>query len=707
MYVTNTSLCTTPGCLDAASTIISNLHPDYGSIDPCEDFDLYVCGGYPDRDLGVDNPDVLSADIQNQNDLILSVALTTPPGPEADPEDAALFNKMSVDYQTCLDSSKIAANGTPGLPTIIARVVELFPVDYVSNTTLSEQDYDSLASAITYLASSGISTFGDFWVYQDVKGDPTHNIPFFGLVDISRLDQPAAEPMNAGIYSTLLNMTLVEGTDTFAEQLASFLPKSAQEAAPSLVQNLIKFATPLAELETLISSQLKYSTTDYPYQGMFDQSTLSEASKASPALVLDKVINSIVPEDYVVDRIALPYKTVYPRMSEIISKQTPATIQAFMIARALISYSAQTSAGLVGAGPDRSEVCQEYIRSSLTWISSRFWLKRRYSEHTQNLVLNLSEEIRQTFMHRVDGQDWIANEDMPLIKNKIQDMRLNIGYPELPDVMNATALLDCYSGINITDSFFDNVKSIRQWNFNNTFTSLTAPIDRREFLLYGVASWTANSRAWREHNAAHVTSGAIQAPWFHANATRYLTFGTIGYLTAHEMMHNLDSFGTQLSNKRAYRSWLSNSTKKAFDERNQCVVDQYSAIPVRLADGTVLRQANHTVIKVGGALTVTENVADLGGINVAYDAWQSTRADHAEEESRRLPGLEQFSPEQLFFLQFGSNWCSAFDAAKTNETLAIDVHSPNMARIKGAVANSQGFRDAFKCKKRKPDCEMW
>ncbi|KAI1260352.1 Metalloprotease [Xylariaceae sp. FL1019] len=708
MYATtNSSLCTTPGCLDAAANILKNLHPNYQAIDPCEDFDLYVCGNYPSRfqELGFDNADVLGGEIQGENNRILDVVLNDPPGAEATPEDVVLYNMMLQDYTACADAVKIAANGLGQLPAMISKVIELFPVDYTSNETLSEKHYDDLASAITYLASIGTSTFGDFWTYQDMQGDSTYNIPFFGIANPYKIDQPAAE--SSGIYSTLYE-TLVEGGDEFIAQLTPYLPKSANGTIPQLTQNLLNFVTPLAELEAAIAAGFTFTTTDYPFQGLFEQSTLDEASRAAPALVLDRVINSLKPEGYTVDSIAYPFKAIYPLMSDVISKQSLDTIQAFMLARVLISYGPYTAAILTtpGGSGDRSAVCEQYISTSLAWISSRFWLERKYSMQTQEFILSLSEEMREAFLQRVDEHDWIAEADKPLIKDKIQQMRLNIGYPELPDVMNATALLDYYDGINITDSWFDNVLSIRQWDVKKAFAALTEPIDRREFLFYGVASYTANSRDWREHNAAHITSGAIQSPWYHANATRYLTFGTIGYLTAHEMTHNLDNFGILISNERKYQEWLSSETKTAFDERTECVIDQYDAIPVRLGDGTVLYQDdNRTAIHVIGNLTSTENIADLGGINVAYEAWQRTRADYPAE-SQRLPGLEQFSPEQLFFLQFGNSWCTTLNSTYTKAGLT-DLHSPDMARISGTVANSRGFRDAFKCKKREPTCEMW
>ncbi|KAI0153005.1 Metalloprotease [Xylariaceae sp. FL1272] len=708
MYATtNSSLCTTPGCLEAAANILSNLHPNYQAIDPCEDFDLYVCGNYPSRyqEIGFDNADVIGGEIQGENNRILRVVLNDPPGAEADPEDVVLYNMMLQDYTACADAVTIASNELGQLPAMISKVIALFPVDYTANETISEKHYDHLASAITYLASIGTSVFGDFGTYQDMQEDSTYNIPFFGIGNPFKIDVAAAEDL--GIYSTL-NTTLTQGGNEIIAQLAPYLPESAKGAIPQLAENLLEFVTPLAELEAVIAAGSLFSTGEYPFQGQFEQSTLDEASKAAPALVLDRVINSLKPEGYTVDRIAYPYKSIYPLMSEAISKQSPITIQAFMLARVLLSYGPKMAAALAtpGGSGDRSAVCQQYIGTSLAWISSRVWLERKYSMQTQELVLSLSEDMREAFLQRIDSHDWIAEEDKPLIKDKIEQMRLNIGYPELPDVMNATALLEYYDGINITNSWFDNVLSIRQWGVKKAFAALGEPIDRREFLLYGVASYTANSRAWREHDVAHITSGAIQSPWYHVNTTRYLTFGTIGYLTAHEMTHNLDNLGILISNERKYQEWLSSETKQAFDERTECVIDQYDAIPVRLGDGTVLYQAdNRTAIHVTGNLTSTENIADLGGINVAYEAWQRTRADYPGE-SRRLPGLEEFSPEQLFFLQFGNSWCTTLNATYTEAGL-IDSHSPNMARISGAVANSKGFRDAFQCKKREPTCEMW
>ena len=185
----------------------------------------------------------------------------------------------------------------------------------------------------------------------------------------------------------------------------------------------------------------------------------------------------------------------------------------------------------------------------------------------------------------------------------------------------------------------------------------------------------------------------------------YLAYGALGLVVGHEITHGFDNVGHQFDNERRFRTWWDKPTLDEFERRLECFIDQFYKIAGVLSNGKPLLDENsQQPIYVNGTMTVGENIADSGGLNVAYDAW---RERESASPAPYLPGLEEFTKEQLFFLAAGQVWCSSYNPNTLLNKINTDTHSPYFARILGSTTNSKGFKDAFGCKRRKPTCEMW
>ncbi|KAI3326189.1 Metalloprotease [Xylariaceae sp. AK1471] len=691
----DTGLCLTPACVQVAAHILSNLHPNYDAINPCEDFDQFTCGGFSSQHLN--QPDVSTLDdIQAVNSYFLKDVLngTYPITQDSTPDDEEIFSLLKQDMAACMNVNAINASNLAGIPDIVSRVIELFPVGDSAEDNVDPQTYDDLANTIAYLASVGVPVFGDFWTFSDMQ-NPDTTVPLFSISYLYKFDTPIAT--NTNNYSRYLGLD----AKTLAETLLPVLPNATQDTAMILGQGVLDFVKPLAAIESSIGY-----TSDLP--GNWQTSTIAEASKAAPALVLDKVIKALAPPGYEIDQIALPFKDIYPDISSVISNTSLVTIQAFMILRVVESYSGFTASGLAtGTNLDRFRTCEAYLDSSLPWIVSKFWLDRKYSRETFSTVNDLAETLREAFISRVNGLQWADNESKKLIKDKIKRVQLNIGYPkDSPDAWNATSLKQFYSGVNITSSWFDNVRSIRQWGVRRAWAALSgnATVNRLEWPNLSVHSYIVNARAFREKTQINVPAGAQQAAWYFQGAPTYMHYGGIGSITAHEITHNFDDAGSLLDENGRYAEWWTNTTRSSFDDRTRCIVDQFNDIPVKLYDGTHLRNVGkNTTLHVNGTQSLSENISDSGGLNIAFDAWkQFGNASSAE----LLPGLSGFTREQLFFIAFGQLWCDNYSESVVRQSVATDPHAPNFARIKGSVANSRAFQDAWKCQK-EPVCELW
>ena len=162
-----------------------------------------------------------------------------------------------------------------------------------------------------------------------------------------------------------------------------------------------------------------------------------------------------------------------------------------------------------------------------------------------------------------------------------------------------------------------------------------------------------------------------------------------GVLTGHLWNRYADENGV-------LRDWWDDTTLKNFNSKTQCFVNQYANFTVTGSDSEPLH--------VNGQLTLGENIADAGGLTASYAAWKDR--DH-EKPNPGLPGLEEFSKDQLFFIAYANWWCGKVRPAQKVAYIYTDPHSPADKRIIGTTANSEAFKKAFNCPVTKPTCELW
>ena len=163
-------------------------------------------------------------------------------------------------------------------------------------------------------------------------------------------------------------------------------------------------------------------------------------------------------------------------------------------------------------------------------------------------------------------------------------------------------------------------------------------------------------------------------------------YGDTGATIGHELTHGFDDEGRQFDAHGNLRDWWTPEDGKQFDQRASCISDQYSQY-VAVDD-----------IKVNGQLTLGENVADLGGLMLAYVAWKT------ETRNQKLDSIDGFTPEQRFFIGYGQSWCDNTRDETKRMYATIDPHSPDKYRTNGVVSNVPEFQQAFQCKAGSPWC---
>jgi endothelin-converting enzyme len=391
-------------------------------------------------------------------------------------------------------------------------------------------------------------------------------------------------------------------------------------------------------------------------------------------------------------------------MSQIFTSHPKAAVQGFLIWKTIVATSSfvtspELLAILGGPSPtlQRWEICVESAGTMLSRLLEHYFVSATYPEQALQVADKMTTSIRTQFKKRISELDWMGDEAKKRAAKKVDNLRQNIGYPKSnPDVRSMESLATYYEGVNFTSSFFDNIVTGRQHTTAKVYAALAGPVDRSEFV--GPSITIVNALYNQYANSMVIGAGISQLPIFHQDLPQYALYGGLGAVIGHELTHGFDSNGFKYDENAELRPWWDNATVANYLKRTECFVDQFSKYEVDVPGGKG---------KVNGNLTLAENLADAGGLRVAYDAWIEERKAMPNSWDQSLPGLDKFTHEQLFFVFFGNSWCNSKTPATALDLLRTDIHAPNGVRILGGAANSKAFRDAFKCKVREPTCEAF
>jgi endothelin-converting enzyme len=193
----------------------------------------------------------------------------------------------------------------------------------------------------------------------------------------------------------------------------------------------------------------------------------------------------------------------------------------------------------------------------------------------------------------------------------------------------------------------------------------------------------------------------LQPPYFHALYPDHINYAGIGDIAGHEITHAFDTVGRFYDYEGIQRDWWSKASSEAFDEKKQCFIEQYDKFTIVDPKGNA--------VAVNGKKTLQENIADNGGTRFAFATWKRSKQ---EGYNAMIPGLEKYSPEQMFFVAFASKYCSRTTPEVLLQRNEVNPHASDPARVNGVLQNMNEFREAFHCeawKRMAPikQCEIW
>ena len=337
----------------------------------------------------------------------------------------------------------------------------------------------------------------------------------------------------------------------------------------------------------------------------------------------------------------------------------------------------------VPVAPPRWKTCTRAVDRNLGEALGQEFVARTFGADMKRKTQLMTEQIETAMGQEIQALDWMSSATKAEALRKLHAIRNKIGYPEhWRDYTTLTVKRDDYFG-DVTRAY--QFADAREWS------KLGKPVDINE---WGMTPPTVNAYFNPQMNDINFPAGVLQPPLYDPRLDDAPNYGNTGATIGHELTHAFDDEGRQFDAKGNLRDWWTPADAKGFEDRINCVRDQY---------------AGYTIvddIHINSRLTSGEDVADLGGTLLAYIAWQKQTANE------KLATVDGFTPDQRFFVGM-AQWACENDRPQNLRVSALtNAHSPGFARINGVVSNMPEFQKAFSCKVGQPmvhtpTCRVW
>jgi putative endopeptidase len=635
------------------------------TVDPCVDFFKYSCGGW--MKSNPIPPDQSSWDtyskMQDQNLTQLRGILEAAAAPDASRNPAS--QKIGDYYSSCVDEKAVEARGAEPLKPELDRIAKIsskaqiadMAAEMVHSGALfrfgSAQDLKDADKVIAEADQGGLGLPDrDYYFKDDAKSVElrkaylAHVQKMFALLG----DQPdvaAAEAQTIMRIETAFakgSMTRVERRD----------PKSLDHK--------------------MTTRELEKISPDFQWQGYFTKvglPALPSLNVAAPGFF--KAMNEELKKESLADwKIYLRWHLVHADAQFLSS--------AFLNEN--FEFYGKTLQGRKELRP-RWKRCTDEVDGYLGEALGQAYVEKYFSPEAKQQALKMVKEIETAMGEDIESLQWMSATTKQQALIKLHGMANKIGYP---DKWRDYSKLEIIRGDEL-----GNVTRARKFEFDRQLAKIGRPVDRGE---WGMTPPTVNAYYDPQMNDINFPAGVLQPPAFDPNSDAAPNYGDTGGTIGHELTHGFDDEGRQFDAKGNLRDWWTADDGKEFVKRAACISDQYSTY-------TIVDD-----IKINGKLTLGEDVADLGGLLLAYMAWK------ADTKGQNLQPLDDLTPDQRFFVGYGQSWCGESRDETKRMRATVDPHSPEKYRTNGVVSNMPQFQEAFHCKAGSPmvnqnRCKVW
>ncbi|GAA0720781.1 M13 family metallopeptidase [Dokdonella soli] len=311
------------------------------------------------------------------------------------------------------------------------------------------------------------------------------------------------------------------------------------------------------------------------------------------------------------------------------------------------------------------------VNETMGMALGELYVAKAFPPESKQRAMELVNNVSAALKVRIEKLDWMSDATKQKAIEKWSTFLPKIGYPDK---------WRDWAGVTITpDNYYGNVLAATQFDYDYEIAKIGKPTDRLE---WGMTPQTVNAYYNPTDNTINFPAAILQPPFFDAKADDAINYGGIGAVIGHEATHGYDDEGSQFDAQGNNANWWTKDDREKFEARTAKLVAQfndYEPLPGK---------------HVNGQLTLGENIADLGGINVSYDALQMALKKNPAENKQ----IDGYTPDQRFFMNFARIWRGSILPKRQEVLLNADPHSPTQYRAIGAPSNMPAFAESFSCK---------
>lgn len=299
----------------------------------------------------------------------------------------------------------------------------------------------------------------------------------------------------------------------------------------------------------------------------------------------------------------------------------------------------------------------------------QLYVKKYFPPSAKEYMVNLVHNLQKAYQVKIENAPWLGDTTKKKAVEKLEAFTLKIGYPDK---------WKDYSSIQVgRNSVIENIDHIKEWLYNYDINKLGKPVDKSEWFM---TPPTVNAYYNPSFNEIVFPAGILQPPFYFQNGDDAVNYGGIGYVIGHEMTHGFDDQGSQYDKDGNLKNWWTPEDKERYKAITKKVIDEYNSFVVLDS------------VHVNGQLTLGENMADIGGLAIAYAAFKMTSQGKSNE---KIDGL---TPDQRFFMSCAQVWRIKTRPERMLWRINNDPHSPEMYRVNGPVSNMTEFYKAYDVK---------
>ena len=449
--------------------------------------------------------------------------------------------------------------------------------------------------------------------------------------------------------------------------LAGYSKNDAQRAR----RQIMEIETSLAE-----ASMTRLERRD-PY-ATYNKMSIEEIQQTMPSFNWDYYLNI---RSLDIDELNVGQPLFFNRIEELISNQPLESWKTYLnwnILRNSAQYIGQefedAHFDFYGRVMTGSEKQRERWKRALAQLNfsmgeavGQEYVALHFPPESKDRMIDLVEHLRMGFYQRIEGLEWMSDDTKKQAYEKLKAMNVKIGYPD--------RWID-YGELEIKDQpHVLNIMAAREFNIRRNLEEIGEPVDRDKWFM---SPQTVNAYYSPTMNEIVFPAAILQPPFFFPHGDDAVNFGAIGMVIGHEMTHGFDDQGRRYAKDGNLRDWWTEEDSRRFEERSEVLIEQYN---------------NYVMLDsltINGRLSLGENIADLGGLTIAYQALQNKLA-----EDGRPDDIDGFTPEQRFFIAYAQIWRNHMRDQRLMQQLNEGPHSPGEARVNGIVYNMEEFYKAF------------